>query len=181
MGLEVIWAMAAGSNYHGTVDAWQAGNYTASANQINLMSAAHSIYFTDMRLELGSVANDYEDPPFALELQRCQRYYCKSYDIETTPGTVTSAGSVLLICGRAATQFYCEYPWPVRMRAVPSVSVWGSSTGGANTIQGVDSANLTYSSDVYAYSQRGIRAIGTTAAMVLHDRYTFQWAADAEL
>ena len=181
VGLEVIWAMAAGSNYHGTVDAWQAGNYTASANQINLMSAAHSIYYTDMRLELGSVANDYEDLPHPLELARCQRYYCKSYDIDTTPGSVVAAGREAFTAARAATQQYLPIiRFPVHMRQAPTLSVWGTD-GVVSRIIGVDSGNLVYNAGTTGTGQRGVFVFAATAAFVAADRYQIQWAADAEI
>ena len=181
VGLEVIWAMAAGSTFSSsTVGAWQAGNYPASTNQINLMGVAHSIYYTDMKLEMGSVANDYVDEPYSEQLARCQRYYCKSYHTDTTPGTATSSHSTLFTAMRTATQQYMQLDWPVRMRAIPSVSIW-DNTGTANRIGGIDSATLVYNGASSAYGNRGFRAFAATAVFTANDRYEIQWTADAEL
>jgi hypothetical protein len=43
----------------------------------------------------------FEQRPFAVELQLCQRYYEKSYDIGTAPGTATDSGFVLAMPGGA--------------------------------------------------------------------------------
>jgi hypothetical protein len=45
-------------------------------------------YITRMQLEQGSVATPFEHRPIGLELASCQRYYEKSYNQGTAPGTV---------------------------------------------------------------------------------------------
>ena len=43
------------------------------------------------KLEIGSFATDWEPYNLADELVKCQRYCEKSYDLDTAPGTATSA------------------------------------------------------------------------------------------
>jgi hypothetical protein len=47
---------------------------------------------TGVQLELGSIATPFEVRPFSVELQMCQRYFEKSYSINTAPGTNTASG-----------------------------------------------------------------------------------------
>ena len=45
-----------------------------------------------VQLEEGSIATPFEQRPIGTELALCQRYYEKSYDQTTTPGTATETG-----------------------------------------------------------------------------------------
>lgn len=54
-----------------------------------------------VQLEQNYQATPFEQRPFGVELQLCQRYYEKSYDIGTNPGTATDSGFVLAMPGGA--------------------------------------------------------------------------------
>ena len=44
------------------------------------------VEFTGVQLEKGSTNTPFEFRPYAIELQLCQRYFNKTYDINTVPG-----------------------------------------------------------------------------------------------
>lgn len=48
---------------------------------------------TSVQVELGTQATAYDVRPFAVELELCQRYYEKSYDLTVDPATVTNVGA----------------------------------------------------------------------------------------
>jgi hypothetical protein len=89
IGLNVIWTLAAGSTYQTTSNSWQTGNFIATSNQINgVNTGANDFRLTGVMLNEGSSAQ-----PFRLfgngieqEVAACQRYYEKSYNLETAPG-----------------------------------------------------------------------------------------------
>jgi hypothetical protein len=54
---------------------------------------SQTLTFDDAQLELGSIATPFEQRPISTELALCQRYYEKSYDIDTVPGTSTGNGA----------------------------------------------------------------------------------------
>lgn len=88
-------ALSAGTSFQTTAGVWGAtgGLTTSSQTQwTNTLNA--TFYLSGVQLEAGSVATPFEFEPFETTLRKCQRYYEKSYDIGTTPGTVTEVGAV---------------------------------------------------------------------------------------
>lgn len=93
-GLGVRWAILAGSNWHTTAGTWQTGNFTSTANQANAVSTAGNIFaLTGVQLEAGSAATPFEHRPYGVELALCQRYFEKSYNIDTPVGSVVIFGT----------------------------------------------------------------------------------------
>mgnify|MGYP001256975929 CR=1 FL=1 len=54
-------------------------------------TSAFDMFIAQVQLEEGTVATPFEHRPIGMELSLCQRYYQKSYDTETVPGTDISA------------------------------------------------------------------------------------------
>jgi len=52
------------------------------------ITLGNSVDIAQVQLEVGSVATPFEFRPFAEELALCQRYYEKSYDTATAPGSI---------------------------------------------------------------------------------------------
>jgi hypothetical protein len=97
------------------------GSGTAGANDF--------VDITGVQLEKGSVATSFDYRPYGMELQLCQRYYYYNgsplYGYNGTGATITASAT---------------NPWPVTMRAAPTVSVGtgailASGTAGAVTYQ----------------------------------------------
>ncbi len=83
----------------------------------------------DVQLERGTVATPFERRSCGQELALCQRYYCKSYNIDVVPGTNTGAGLVTHHgASDASNSVYTTIYFPVLMRAAPTMSYW--SEGG---------------------------------------------------
>jgi hypothetical protein len=94
--------------------------------------------FYSLQLEGGSVATPFEQRPFGLELQLCQRYYQQS----TPYGWVAPyAGAYSLRCGIASTYNgvaaeTCYIPFATTMRGTPTITFYrpSHSTGHANAL-----------------------------------------------
>jgi len=182
-GIYIVFTYAAGSNYQlpgspQPTNSWEVGNYLASTNQVNALdSTSNYLRFDKVKLEEGSIATDFEPRPFSEELTLCQRYYQKSYEQGTAPGSVTANGAWNLAADRAALVQYISEPFLVMMRTTPTFAVYGT-TGTSNEITGVDSASLTFST--FAATERGIQNVAATAAFTATDRYRLHWTANAD-
>jgi len=98
-GIELQFWLSAGSGISGGTynnTSWNsdANSRVNPTNQINIQnSTSNYIQFTGLQLEAGSVATEFERRPYGMELALCQRYYEKSYDYATAPGTATFLGA----------------------------------------------------------------------------------------
>ena len=97
--LRIFFWLGAGSNRSGGSDytAWTAepgsAPYNLCPGQVNLAdSTSNEWYITAVQLEAGTTASDFEFLPFDVNYQRCKRYYQKTYDYGTAPGTAIENG-----------------------------------------------------------------------------------------
>ena len=117
-----------------------------------------------MKLNIGEFTTDYSKAgkDYAEELQLCQRYFQKSYNLDTAPGTATTIGYEIRH-GRSDSSFLKNINFLTRMRTAPSMQNY--------TLAGATQSNPPYA----AISDRNI-SISWTAPS-----YSWQWTADAEL
>lgn len=141
-GLQVFWVLGAGSSYlTSTEDAWE--NSSASADwalsdQTQFAeNSAQSFQLAQVQMTLGA-----EDLPFrkagrtmSRELQLCQRYYTKTYDIDVTPGTATSDAreSMTAFMGNATTINETTRKFAQQMRSFPTLVLYNAA-GTANVV-----------------------------------------------
>jgi hypothetical protein len=75
IGMRVQWPLIAGSNFQQTADAWAAGQKPATSNQQNLCdNTANNFYISNVQLEVGSVATDFEHEDIGTTQLKCYRY-----------------------------------------------------------------------------------------------------------
>lgn len=128
VGLKVWWMMACGSNYHATANAWQSGAYLATSSQVNVMQSTSDAFgVTGVQLEIGSAATQFEYRPYRHELALCQRYYEKSYDLATVPGTSSTAGCVTFTAPSNGSVTSVRFQ--TRKRAAPALTYYASNDG----------------------------------------------------
>jgi hypothetical protein len=110
----------------GTNNTWNSSTPAdATSNQVNLAdSTSNEWYVTGVQLEAGSVATDFEVETFGQNLQRCQRYYEKSYNYADPPATTGSGGSNGLQFGGATANIDASVLMSVRKRAAPTLTVY---------------------------------------------------------
>ena len=111
----VRFALACGSTYQtATPNVWTAANVQCTANQVNFMSSTDNyIQFSQVQLEAGTAATEFDALVYADELARCQRY------LVMYGGTANEAKAVGLAYNTTIGLF--PLPLPVEMRAIPAV------------------------------------------------------------
>ena len=116
IGILINFDLGSGSDFNGTADTWQSGNYRRTSGCVNLANTSGAtFYITGVQLEVGSTATDFENLPYDVQLQRCYRYYWQ----QVAPVSGTRAFAT----GSYLTSAYVEWAaqFPVTMRATPSV------------------------------------------------------------
>jgi hypothetical protein len=139
--------------------------------------AAQTLTLGDIQLEKGTTATSFDYRPYGTELALCQRYFQKSWAVETAVGTATSIGVVIaggsnvgattgLISGGSIN-------FKVNLRGTPIVVIYDTA-GNVNKVQrwqlGVTNSNnanvtveLASSTSCLFYSDSGVSSSGLQA------------------
>ena len=85
VGLIITFSHMCGTNFQSTPDAWLTGNFLATANQVNDCATVGNVWALEkVTMNLGTVAA-VSEISYEQELIRCQRYFEKSFNIDTAP------------------------------------------------------------------------------------------------
>jgi len=141
IGLRINWALAAGSDYQGVADTWNAVFNLATSNQVNGVDHTdNNFWLAQVQFELGSVATDFEYRQFGDELAKCKRYYER-----IVAGAVYTAFGSGVVESATAAAIYTSY---VRKRVAPTFTqsntrLWDATVSpAADGIGGVTSIGL---------------------------------------
>lgn len=129
--------LGVGSNYSSGTLATSWAAYTAANDapgQTNVAAATNNYWqMTGAQLEVGTVSTPFAFLPFGDELRRCQRYYEKSYEPTTAPGTFTNAGApVVAGSSNGSSLFYVPITFAVTKRATPGTILFWNEGGVSN-------------------------------------------------
>lgn len=182
-GLTVRFAYALGSTFTtATTGAWQAGDLRGPLAQGNGLTtaSAQSVYLSDVQLEKGTLATQYDLRSWGTELALAQRYYEKSYDYATNPSTATGVGAQIFVMPvtSAANVVGLQPVFKVAKRTTPTIKYW-SIDGTADTIRDVAAATnraATYSSQGEGTGLAATATWGVAASI----NAQAQWVANAD-
>jgi hypothetical protein len=140
-----------------------------------------------VQLEVGRSPTVFENRPFTFELALCQRYYEKSYDYLTQPGTITYAGCFPIRAFiTSQTVFDLAAKFAVDKYRTPTMMYYSPSTGAPNAVYNVTyPANLIVSITPYfqcpaSQTSTGCFTIGSAPPSV-PSLIIAHWTAEAEL
>jgi len=175
--------------------AWQVFGaiFTLPNNYKNLIP----VIFTDSQFSINDILNvtecglydkpgpvDWEERPIDDQLEDCQRYFCKSFDMDTNP--VQNAGLAGSVRGHVAVAGAVAAPdafvrFPVPMRAAPTLTYFNPSVANA-FLRNVTAATDATATATGTASQQGtdISATGL-AAWTVAQSTAVHFTANAEL
>ena len=183
----IIW-LHGGSTYTGgthTSNTWHGTtNQRVGDNQTSFFDSTDRTFFvTGWQVEIGSVATPFEHRSMGDELDRCQRYYQKSYNYNVAPGTNATNGAVSSrFNASVSNRMDVSVRFNKSMRSTPSVTFY--------TLPGT-SGNVSYlSSGTTHASNRSVTASyhrghngfgGITISPAADQGIALHYTADAEL
>ena len=189
VSLVASWWLAAGSDFTGGTQATSWESLTQANRAVSQavdLSDATSNYWqiTGVKMEVGSNATDYVHKKFSDELQRCQRYYAKSFTNETAPAQ--NAGFDGALAGQVNgnskySQLACR--WPVTMRATPTVTTYNPAASNGQ-IRSPDGGGADFTgSGAHNIGPTGCRIVGAapSSGQDLGWHASVHWTAEAEL
>ncbi len=182
IGLEISWALACGTDFHGVADTWNSADDLATSNQVNACdNTANNFRLAKVKFELGQVATPFVAIDQEQGFAQCQRYYEKSYNRDVDPGTATITGYVSFESnGFNASAHDLKVPLTFKVKkritastvtlyapdgTINEVSMLGGNKAGSSAAVG-DSSFIGQGATLDVTAQRFIR---------------FQWISDAEL
>ena len=183
-GLYVVWHLAAGSGSvgGGSNGAWKTyGGLTdwadGQATNAVATTAGATWQVTDCQLEVGQ-ATPFEHEDAGTTLQKCQRYYQKSYNYSVAPGTNTQDGATYTV-----TQATASYPsaghthFKVEMRAAPTITSYdyGGTSGKMNA------GGSAVTPVIQDPAQRGFGNYVSNTSVGVNSSVSIHYEANAEL
>ena len=136
-GIKLGWSIAMGANWQNTADSWLSANDAATSNQVNACdNAANNFMLSQVQLEAGSVATDFEIRNHATELAMCQRYY-EELNYEGT----ASVEFGIAQCS-SGTVARATIVWATEKRTSPTISI---STAGDFMVTGASASTVNVS------------------------------------
>jgi len=170
-----------GANNYVSLRLWMSAgsNYNATTGTLGVQTGTRVL--SNVNWEPGPVKTAFVPRPLAQELALCQRYYEKSYNQDTAPGAVSSAGSLnRLVEATASYATVGQAIFKAQKRINPSVTVYSTVTGAAGMIR-----NFNGGTDVAAaVSNTGESTVSINVNNVSVAAGNFiacQWVANSEL
>jgi hypothetical protein len=168
----ITWWLDAGSNFN-----TRSGSLGQQSGTVDLAM---------IQWEQGSVATTFDQRPEGVELSSLQRYYEKSYDPDTAPGTVTTFGyiqeSMNSLANTVAHTLNSKINFKAVKRVAPTVSIYSWQTGtSAKVYDAIAGADTTYTmgsnSPGTINCTIGLTSVNTNVSQI---NFVYQWAADAD-
>jgi hypothetical protein len=179
-GLTVLFNLASGSNFHTTPDEWGTTQKTTTSSSVNFMdNISNEIRFSDIMLNEdteGVEKFQRAGRHYIEELRLCQRYFEKTYDVDTPLGTVTYSGALMDRQPTGYTTQKWDWNFNAEKRDVPTMTVWNPITGLPGTWY--RPGNTDFGPDTI---YQGTRSLGYTTTGAWVGSIYAHWTAEAEI
>jgi len=188
IGLDISWNLESSADLQSAnTGSWQNSLILGTPSDYKFNDTmGNKVWISDVALHEGIEEIPFENlvRDYPKELQLCQRYFEKSYDIDTPVGTVTRNGCSMCSLGNLAFSTRYEIKngtFMTAKRATPAVSIYSVSTGTVNRITRYNGPGDLVLSSIEHMSIRQVGDYLTTSASDNGETKQFHWTADAEL
>lgn len=140
--------------------------------------------FRTPQLEKATVPHAFEYRPFGTELALCQRYFCKTYDLTTTPGTADLDGAIWSHSDEPTSPTIHNIGWsfPVSMRVKPACRAYSPATGNINRVDTFDpTVSVTVDSITRGTNRISYVNLASNLTPTQMRQFSVHYTADAEM
>jgi len=196
VGFVISVAPSVGTSFQtATLNAWQAGEFYAPSGALNILNTNAAtlqvslLSLVEGSLGVGPKGFQRHGKDVGQELLACQRYYEKTYAVETAPGSVTGNGSIgnigNAVGAGSSNTFYYANSFKVVKRTQPAVTVYSTGTGAANNIRnssvGNDVGGTIAAGSIETTGFTTIQVTTATNAVTATNATTLHFVADSRL
>lgn len=178
------WTKFSWSFQFGSLTGLTLGTNSYSAISFDLpLGSVVTLDIAYVQLELGTKASYFDFRPYQAELELCQRYYEKSYDIDVPPDTITLSNSSSVLTNAAGANGYSKSEYfKITKRTSPSMLFFNPAVVGDSQARDTG-GNLNCSSTLVGNLGQSGFSWSTVSAAGSANRTTLQvnWTADAEV
>lgn len=176
-GAYLIFCLGSGSTFQTSQGSWQTGGYFASPNQVNACdNTSNNFRLCGVQLETGSVATPFEQRTIQEELALCQRYFEKSYNLETAPGTIINGGGCSIFSNQNSQANKHVTFYKVRKRATPTAATYSPNSG---VVGKLFNGGVDLNSSIISTGETSF-IVAPSATTALYD-WSYHWTANSRL
>jgi hypothetical protein len=182
VGYQFFICLAAGANYIApAADTWQNGVFGGAPGMSNFCAQAVNSQFlvAMVQHEPGSQSTQLIDKPWTQNYDETLRYFQKSYDYGTVPGTVIANGRVGIIVptGGLLQNPPVQFSFQKTFATIPTLKPYSDATGTANACRNqITSADFGVTS--VNFNSKVISQLKLNSAAAAGAMLTFQFTAD---
>lgn len=137
-----------------------------------------------VQVEPGGAATTFDYRDFTRELSMCQRYFEKSYQLSSAPGSACGWAAMLWASNGGAVDIYClvATTFKVQKRTTPTIAYWDSA-GNASMSSIVSGGGLAQTNNASLVNSINANDSQMTMAILTNATYNAgsAWTASAEL
>jgi hypothetical protein len=178
VGLRLSFALAAGSARVSTAGTWAAYVGIGASGGTNIMATNGATFqISGVQLEIGTSATPFERRLFNQELANCQRYFEKSCNYGSVPGSVNFE-SILKYAEGTSNFITITWNFRVSKRANPTIVAYSPNTGTSGKMR-INAGDINAAVDWFTENSASIYANNVSVAT--NDAARVYATASAEL
>lgn len=150
--------------------------------QAGSAGADETLYITGMQFELGATVTPFEYRPTSYEIDLCQRYFEKSYNLDQTPGDAAVAEAIqYMIPASSNTLYGSGGNFLTRKYRAPQVTIFNPTGVPPSSNKFKDTGGSVYTVSGTQSTETRISTITTAVSIASGKVLQYHYIADAEI